>query len=252
MKRNFLYIAAFSLLTLSSCANQRTTDNSDQIIAHKVDSLLKEMTLEEKLGQMIIYPTKGNITGPTGSVDNIEELIKEGKCGNLFGALNASEAHRLQKLAIENTRMKIPLLLGCDVIHGYKTIFPVNLGISASWDLEEIERFAGVCRRSFLRRIALDVLSMCDISRDPRWGVCPKVRVRILISAVLLQQQWYAVIKEMIYQKIIRSSPVPSISSLTALHRRDAIITRWTSRKENCVILISHPSKLPLMPEQLP
>lgn len=144
MKRNFLYIAAFSLLTLSSCANQRTTDNSDQIIAHKVDSLLKEMTLEEKLGQMIIYPTKGNITGPTGSVDNIEELIKEGKCGNLFGALNASEAHRLQKLAIENTRMKIPLLLGCDVIHGYKTIFPVNLGISASWDLEEIERFARV------------------------------------------------------------------------------------------------------------
>ena len=83
MKRIFLYVAAFSLLTLSSCGNQRTTDNSDQIIAHKVDSLLKKMTLEEKLGQMIIYPTKGNVTGPTGSIDNIEALIKEGKCGNL-------------------------------------------------------------------------------------------------------------------------------------------------------------------------
>ena len=171
MKRNFLYIAAFSLLTLSSCANQRTTDNSDQIIAHKVDSLLKEMTLEEKLGQMIIYPTKGNITGPTGSVDNIEELIKEGKCGNLFGALNASEAHRLQKLAIENTRMKIPLLLGCDVIHGYKTIFPVNLGISASWDLEEIERFARVsAEEASSVGLHWTFSPMCDISRDPRWG----------------------------------------------------------------------------------
>ena len=125
MKRIFLYVAAFSLLTLSSCGNQRTTDNSDQkelsltdeechilllidtfVTLHKkmitpslllkyssltphemdhiLDSLLKKMTLEEKLGQMIIYPTKGNVTGPTGSIDNIEELIKEGKCGNLF------------------------------------------------------------------------------------------------------------------------------------------------------------------------
>ena len=171
MKRNFLYAAAFSLLTLSSCANQRTADNSDAIIAHKVDSLLKKMTLDEKLGQMIIYPTKGNITGPTGSVDNIEELIKEGKCGNLFGALNASEAHRLQKLAMENTRMKIPLLLGCDVIHGYKTIFPVNLGISASWDLEEIERFARIsAEEASSVGLHWTFSPMCDISRDPRWG----------------------------------------------------------------------------------
>ena len=171
MKRIFLYVAAFSLLTLSSCGNQRTTDNSDQIIAHKVDSLLKKMTLEEKLGQMIIYPTKGNVTGPTGSIDNIEELIKEGKCGNLFGALNASEAHRLQKLAMENTRMKIPLLLGCDVIHGYKTIFPVNLGISASWDLEEIERFARVsAEEASSVGLHWTFSPMCDISRDPRWG----------------------------------------------------------------------------------
>ena len=124
------------------------------------------MTLEEKLGQMIIYPTKGNVTGPTGSIDNIEELIKEGKCGNLFGALNASEAHRLQKLAMENTRMKIPLLLGCDVIHGYKTIFPVNLGISASWGFGRDRAFCtSICRGSFVRRIALDVLP--DVRYQP-------------------------------------------------------------------------------------
>ena len=238
MKRFFLYVAAFSLLTLSSCGNQRTTDNSDQIIAHKVDSLLKKMTLEEKLGQMIIYPTKGNVTGPTGSIDNIEELIKEGKCGNLFGALNASEAHRLQKLAMENTRMKIPLLLGCDVIHGYKTIFPVNLGISASWDLEEIERFA---------RVSAEEAS----SGGLHWTFS-KVRVRILISEVLSQQRWYADIKETICQKTTLFSLAQSISLPMVPRRQDVIITRWTSQNGNCGILISHLSKPPLTPEPLP
>lgn len=176
IKRSFLYVSifVFGLLALVSCVggqNKADADNSERILSQRVDSLLQLMTLEEKLGQMIIYPTKGNVTGPSGSVDNIEELIKEGKCGNLFGALDAKEAHRLQKLAMEHTRLKIPLLLGCDVIHGYKTIFPVNLGISASWDLNEIERFARIsAEEASSAGLHWTFSPMCDISRDPRWG----------------------------------------------------------------------------------
>lgn len=211
------------------------------------------MTLEEKLGQMIIYPTKGNVTGPTGSIDNIEELIKEGKCGNLFGALNASEAHRLQKLAMENTRMKIPLLLGCDVIHGYKTIFPVNLGISASWDLEEIERFARVsAEEASSGGLHWTFSPMCDISRDPRWGRVSEGSGEDPYLGGLIAAAWYADIKETICQKTTLFSLAQSISLPMVPRRQDVIITRWTSQNGNCGILISHLSKPPLTPEPLP
>lgn len=139
-------------------------------IKQRVDSLMRLMNLDEKIGQLVLSAAKGNITGP-GESKNLDEFIKEGRCGNVFGIKTVEEAIRLQKLAMENTRLGIPLLFGFDVIHGFKTIFPVNLGISSSWDMKAIE----LCARVSAEEASAVGLNwtfspMCDVSREPRWG----------------------------------------------------------------------------------
>ena len=143
---------------------------NDAQTAKKVADLMKKMTLEEKIGQCVLFASRGMVTGPSTS-ENMDSYIKSGACGNIFGVKTAAETRRIQKMAVENTRLGIPLLFGMDVIHGFKTIFPVNIGASASWDMDEIERMA---RISAIEASAAGIVwtysPMCDITRDPRWG----------------------------------------------------------------------------------
>jgi len=136
-----------------------------------IDALMKKMTLDEKIGQLnLLTPGGGIATGAVVSSD-VEQKIKEGKVGGLFGIIGVEKIKEAQKLAVENSRLKIPLLFGSDVIHGYKTTVPTPLGLSASWDMKLIEHSA--------REAAIEATAdglcwtfspMVDIARDPRWG----------------------------------------------------------------------------------
>ena len=143
---------------------------TDSCVASRVDSVMRQMTLDEKIGQLVLFAGKGVVTGAAES-KNIEEYIAQGLCGGVFNIRTAEEAMRLQRLAVEHSRLGIPMLFGFDVIHGFKTIFPVNIGISASWDIPAIERFARISAEEAAAAGVNWVFSpMCDICRDPRWG----------------------------------------------------------------------------------
>lgn len=135
-----------------------------------IDNLLRQMTLTEKLGQLNL-PQAGDITtGQAGSA-NIAQKIKEGKVGGLFNIKGVEKIRDVQKLAVENSRLKIPLLFGMDVIHGYQTVFPIPLGLSCTWDMAAIERSARIAAmESSADGISWTFSPMTDLSRDPRWG----------------------------------------------------------------------------------
>ena len=109
-------------------------------LEQKVGSLLGRMTLKEKIGQLVLSTSFWNLTGPSATTEGLEESIRQGRCGNVFNARGADYIRKLQTIAVEKTRLGIPLLFGFDVIHGYKTIFPISLGEAASWDLDAIRR----------------------------------------------------------------------------------------------------------------
>lgn len=139
-------------------------------IDRRVDSLLKLMTLDEKIGQMTLFTTDWGSTGPTIR-EGYKEDIRKGRCGALFNSQGAAFTRELQRIAIEETRLHIPLLFGYDVIHGYKTIFPIPLGEAASWDLAAIENAARVAATEAAAvGLHWTFAPMVDICRDPRWG----------------------------------------------------------------------------------
>ena len=135
-----------------------------------IDSLLRRMTIDEKIGQMSLFTSDWDVTGPTLRAQYKEDIMA-GKVGAVFNAYTASYTRELQKLAVEKTRLKIPLLFGYDVIHGHKTIFPISLGESCSWDLAEIENAARVAAaEASAQGLHWTYAPMVDIARDPRWG----------------------------------------------------------------------------------
>lgn len=143
---------------------------SEAMIDRKIDSLLSLMTLEEKVGQLTLFTSDWAVTGPTIR-DTYKADIQKGRCGNIFNAHTAAYNRELQRIAVEETRMKIPLLFGYDVIHGYKTIFPMPLGEAASWDLAAMEKSARVAaNEAAAAGLHWTFAPMCDIARDPRWG----------------------------------------------------------------------------------
>jgi len=179
MKRLIFAIAMLSML-LESCTNTETSKHLTNIPTNwnvnvkqmnsKIDSLISIMTLDEKIGQTVLLTSTRDVTGPSVN-KNYEKLIKEGKVGNIFNAYEATFTRNLQKMAVENTRLGIPLLFGYDVIHGHKTIFPISLGESASFDLKAIElasRIAAI--EASAEGLHWTFAPMVDISRDPRWG----------------------------------------------------------------------------------
>lgn len=139
-------------------------------IEERVLSLLDDMTLEEKIGQLTLYTTDWGATGPTIR-EGYKNDIRSGACGNLFNSHTVGFVRELQRIAVEETRLKIPLLFGFDVIHGYKTIFPIPLGEAASWDLAAIEKSARVgATEASAAGLNWTFAPMVDVSRDPRWG----------------------------------------------------------------------------------
>lgn len=140
-------------------------------IDQKVSDLLSKMTLEEKVGQLVQYSGFEYATGPQNSNSaNVLNEIKQGKVGSMLNVAGAEETRKFQELALKS-RLKIPLLFGLDVIHGYRTTFPVNIGQAASWDLnliEKSERIAATEASAY--GIHWTFAPMVDIARDPRWG----------------------------------------------------------------------------------
>jgi beta-glucosidase len=138
--------------------------------AKKIDSVLALMTLEEKIGQMTLFTSDWDVTGPTLR-PTYKEDIRSGRVGAIFNAHTADYVRELQRIAVEETRLGIPLLFGYDVIHGYKTIFPVPLAETASWDLAAIEKAARLAAvEATAAGLHWTFAPMIDIARDPRWG----------------------------------------------------------------------------------
>ncbi|HEY0897768.1 MAG TPA: beta-glucosidase BglX [Sphingobacteriaceae bacterium] len=135
-----------------------------------INDLMKKMTLDEKLGQLNL-PGAGDITTGQASSSDIAKKIREGKVGGLFNIKGVEKIRDVQKIAVESSRLKIPLLFGMDVIHGYQTVFPIPLGIASSWDMAVIERSARIAAvEASADGINWTFSPMVDISRDPRWG----------------------------------------------------------------------------------
>ena len=158
-------ITTFVLLFIASnvFSQQKTIDE-------KVEELLKKMTIEEKVGQLNQYTNDANPTGPLVINPNKQEEIKKGLLGSMLNVMGADRTRKYQELAMQS-RLKIPLLFGLDVIHGYKTTFPIPLAEAASWDLEAIEKSARIAAiEASATGIHWTFAPMVDISRDPRWG----------------------------------------------------------------------------------
>lgn len=139
-------------------------------IEKKIDTLLKQMTIEEKIGQLTQYSGDRKATGPVTFKGDHKELIKSGKIGSMLNVLGSTYTRQYQEIAMQS-RLKIPLLFAQDVIHGYKTTFPIPLGEAASWDLEAIQKSARISAiEASASGIHWTFAPMVDIARDPRWG----------------------------------------------------------------------------------
>jgi beta-glucosidase len=135
-----------------------------------VSELMSKMTLEEKLGQLNL-PTSGDITTGQANSSNVAKNIEQGKVGGLFNIKSVQKIKEVQKIAVEKSRLKIPLLFGMDVIHGYETTFPIPLALSCTWDMNLIKRTAQIAaQEASADGINWTFSPMVDISRDPRWG----------------------------------------------------------------------------------
>ena len=171
-------ILSLSFLFFIGCNKSQTkkavTSEKNDLIEQKVDSILKLMTLDEKIGQMNQYNGFWEITGPApkeGQAAKKYEDLKKGLVGSMLNVKGAKEVYTLQKIAVEETRLGIPLLFGFDVIHGYKTISPIPLAEAASWDLEVIQKSAAIAAEEAAAvGINWTFAPMVDISRDARWG----------------------------------------------------------------------------------
>src|SRR5688500_7883763 len=154
------------ILMMGRSAHAQTTDAKMNAF---VSDLMKKMTVEEKIGQLNLPSIGFDVTGPVLS-QGVEEKVRKGLVGGVFNTFTPVAVRKLQERALQ-TRLKIPLLFGYDVIHGHRTIFPIPQGLSASWDLDLIERTA----RAAAEEASADGLNwtfspMVDIARDPRWG----------------------------------------------------------------------------------
>ncbi|MFD0990520.1 beta-glucosidase BglX [Mariniflexile jejuense] len=180
MKINNLYnlLIVFLVITIVSCKEKTDalgeTSNLNDAIEKKVSELLSKMTLEEKIGQMNQYNGFWDVTGPTpssGDASKKYEHLKKGYVGSMLNVTGVDEVRAVQKIAVEETRLGIPLIIGFDVIHGYETLSPIPLAEAASWDLEAIKKSAQVAaKEASAAGINWTFAPMVDISRDARWG----------------------------------------------------------------------------------
>ena len=143
---------------------------SPQDMDRFIDALMRRMTVEEKIGQLNL-PVTGEITTGQAKSSDVAKKIEQGLVGGLFNLKGVAKIRDVQKLAVENSRLGIPLLFGMDVIHGYETIFPIPLGLSCTWDMAAIGQSARIAAiEASADGISWTFSPMVDISRDPRWG----------------------------------------------------------------------------------
>ncbi len=162
-----LIIATLATTTASSQTKPRQTGTGMNTF---ISNLMAKMTLDEKLGQLNLPGAGDIVTGQAGN-SNIAGKIKEGKVGGLFNIKSVARIRDVQKIAVEQSRLKIPLLFGMDVIHGYETVFPIPLGLSCTWDMDAIGKSARVAAtEASADGICWTFSPMVDIARDPRWG----------------------------------------------------------------------------------
>ena len=161
------------LATLLACAiavtlhAQQPKDAKMDVI---VTRLMKKMTIDEKIGQLNLQ-TEGDIVTGSGGNSLSTERIKKGLVGGMFNIKGAAKIRAIQKIAVEQSRLKIPVLFGMDVIHGYETIFPIPLGLACTWDMPAIEQSARIAAiEASADGICWTFSPMVDITRDPRWG----------------------------------------------------------------------------------
>ncbi|WP_428069312.1 beta-glucosidase BglX [Chryseobacterium gambrini] len=164
-------ITIISIITVNTVSAQQKLNPETE---KKIDVLMSKMTLEEKVGQMNQYNGFWDVTGPApvgGSAEEKYENIKKGLVGSMLTVRGVKEVKAVQKIAVEQTRLGIPLIIGFDVIHGYKTLSPIPLAEAASWDLQAIEKSAEVAAsEAAASGINWTFGPMMDISRDARWG----------------------------------------------------------------------------------
>ena len=163
-KTSLLLLGA--LMSISAAQAQKSPQDMDRFI----DALMKRMTVEEKIGQLNL-PVTGDITTGQAKSSDVATKIEKGMVGGLFNLKGVDRILEVQKLAVEKSRLGIPLLFGMDVIHGYETIFPIPLGLSCTWDMAAIQRSARIAAtEASADGISWTFSPMVDISRDPRWG----------------------------------------------------------------------------------
>lgn len=175
-----IYLLALCLWTCKDEASNKDLaynlagDNSPEAIERKINTLLDEMTLQEKIGQMNQYSGFMDFTGPSPEDGNQAlkyKHLKSGLVGSMLNVTGSENVRAVQKIAVEQTRLGIPLIIGYDVVHGYKTISPIPLAEAASWDMDAIEKSARVAaEEASAAGINWTFAPMVDISRDARWG----------------------------------------------------------------------------------
>lgn len=179
MKRNWIGGSGLlaALLLIAGCDSSQKSSaakwksySGDPRIEQRVDSVLALMTLEEKAGQMTQFSCNWEVTGPVMSTD-FEPYLRKGLVGSIFSAFTVDGIRKLQEMALSESRLKIPVLFAFDVIHGHRTIFPMSLAESMSWDLELMERTAAIAaEEASAEGIKWTFAPMIDLSRDARWG----------------------------------------------------------------------------------
>ena len=164
--RRMQALAASLVVVTAGLQAQKAPRDMDRFI----DQLMKKMTLEEKIGQLNL-PVTGEITTGQAKSSDVAKRIRNGEVGGLFNLKGVERIREVQRQAVEESRLGIPLLFGMDVIHGYETIFPIPLGLSCTWDMKAIEESARIAAvEASADGISWTFSPMVDVSRDPRWG----------------------------------------------------------------------------------
>lgn len=170
MKKIKLLLLFCALFSNAFAQQKAAISSADKKMNTFIDALMAKMTVDEKIGQLNL-PSSGDITTGEASSTDIGKKIRAGQIGGLFNIKGVDKIKAVQKIAVENSRMKIPLLFGMDVIHGYHTVFPIPLGLSATWDMAAIKKSARIAAiEASANGINWTFSPMVDISRDPRWG----------------------------------------------------------------------------------
>ncbi|MDR0725993.1 MAG: beta-glucosidase BglX [Prevotellaceae bacterium] len=165
MKKTLLILSA--IICIAACADKPSHETE---MNKFVDNLMSQMTLEEKIGQLNLLSMWFDVTGPRMSKD-VEQKVKDGLVGGVFNFWTPNAVRKLQDMILTQTRLKIPLLVGYDVIHGHRTIYPIPLGLASTWDTEMIERIASaVADEASADGLHWTFSPMVDLARDPRWG----------------------------------------------------------------------------------